>query len=142
MKAYIAGPMTGIEFHNFPAFLKAEAFLREKFPYGTFINPARLDADGSMVHVNFDAAAEDLDRVDWKKLSLEMQRALGVGTVTWETCMKRDIKALVDMTDIVLLKDWENSRGAMLENHIAVALGFRRWFLDLETMELTELPLE
>jgi hypothetical protein len=38
--------------------------------------------------------------------------------------------------------DIETTRGAVLENHIATALGFRRWFLCLETMELTELPLE
>jgi hypothetical protein len=142
MRAYIAGPMTGIEHHNFPAFFKAEAFLREKFPYGTFINPARLDSSGIQVNLEYDVDITELDKVDWDRLSLEMQRLVGVGKVTWEDCMRRDIKALVDMTDIVLLLGWEKSRGACLENHIAMALGFRRWFLDLEKMGLTELPLE
>jgi hypothetical protein len=138
MKAYIAGPMTGYEHHNFPAFFKAEALLRAKFPYGAFINPARLDADGTMVEVPADFMFQD--SMDWAALSLEMLRLMGVGNITWETCMKRDIKALVDMTDIVLLPGWENSRGAVLENHIATALGFRRWLL--VDGELTELPLE
>ena len=112
MRAYIAGPMTGYPEHNFPAFFKAEEFLKEKFPYGTFVNPAKLDMD------------------------------VPPGDLRWEDCMRRDIRALVDMTDIVLLPGWEKSRGANLENHIATALSFRRWFLCLETMELTELPLE
>ena len=139
MRAYIAGPMTGLEHHNFPAFFRAEAFLRAKFPYGVFINPARLDADGTHVEIDWDVT--DLDRVDWTALSLEMLRLMGVGSITWETCMKRDIKALVDMDAIVLLPGWENSRGACLENHIATALGFRRWTLTLTDGVLTELPL-
>jgi len=106
MKAYIAGPMSGYTENNFPAFFKAEEFLVNKFPDGTILNPARLDMD------------------------------VPEGELKWENCMRRDIKALVDMTDIVLLNGWEASRGACLENHIATALGFRRWFLCWETMEL------
>lgn len=140
MRAYIAGPMTGYKNNNFPAFFKAEAFLRHKFPYGTFINPARLDVD--ILQLGWIAIDHsDIEKVDWDGLILEMQRMIGVDKVTWEECMRRDIRALVDMTDIVLLKGWEASRGACLENHIATALGFRRWFFCLEMMELTELPL-
>ena len=43
MRVYIAGPMTGIEFLNFPAFHAAAATLRE-LGY-TVINPAELNPD-------------------------------------------------------------------------------------------------
>jgi hypothetical protein len=38
--------------------------------------------------------------------------------------MRDDIKQLMDCNVIVLLPNWENSRGARLEFHIADALGF------------------
>lgn len=37
---YIAGPMTGIEDWNYPAFHEAERWLREHFPGDEIINPA------------------------------------------------------------------------------------------------------
>lgn len=43
MIIYIAGPMTGIPEHNFPAFFAAEEFLKEMFPDAQIVNPARLD---------------------------------------------------------------------------------------------------
>lgn len=42
---------------------------------------------------------------------------------TWESCMRDDIKALLDCDGIVMLEGWERSRGAQLELHIAEALG-------------------
>lgn len=41
----------------------------------------------------------------------------------WAECMKVDIKALMDCDLIALLPNWEASRGARLEVHIAQALG-------------------
>lgn len=43
MRVYIAGPMTGIEFLNFPAFHAAAATLRELGH--TVVNPAELNPD-------------------------------------------------------------------------------------------------
>jgi hypothetical protein len=45
--------------------------------------------------------------------------------VKWETCMKYDLKILVDCDVLVLLPNWRKSRGAKLEVHIAKALGIR-----------------
>lgn len=63
-------------------------------------------------------------------------RALGLDVVnpaeinpdaqmSWEQCMRADIKALCDCDTIVLLPGWENSRGAHLEVHLAHRLGIK-----------------
>jgi hypothetical protein len=51
--------------------------------------------------------------IDWPK------------NVKWETCMKYDLKILVDCDVLVLLPNWKKSRGAKLEIRIAKALGIR-----------------
>jgi hypothetical protein len=45
--------------------------------------------------------------------------------VKWETCLKYDLKILVDRDCIVLLPNWKKSRGASLEVHVARELGIR-----------------
>jgi hypothetical protein len=45
--------------------------------------------------------------------------------VKWETCMKYDLKILVDCDVLVLLPNWKKSRGVKLETRIAKALGIR-----------------
>ena len=47
------------------------------------------------------------------------------GTLSWEECMRADIKALCDCTALALLPGWMNSRGAHLELHLAHRLGLR-----------------
>jgi hypothetical protein len=43
----------------------------------------------------------------------------------WETCMKHDLKILMDCDVLVLLSNWKKSRGAKLEVRIAKELGIR-----------------
>ena len=43
-------------------------------------------------------------------------------TMPWAECMRRDIAALVTCDTIVLLRGWQQSRGATLEQHIAERL--------------------
>jgi hypothetical protein len=45
--------------------------------------------------------------------------------VKWETCMKYDLKILVDSDILVLLPNWKKSRGVSLEIHIARKLNIR-----------------
>ncbi|AJW97579.1 hypothetical protein BM43_3190 [Burkholderia gladioli] len=40
----------------------------------------------------------------------------------WRDCMKADIRELVLCDGIVMLPDWERSKGARLEHHIALTL--------------------
>ncbi|KDR25445.1 DUF4406 domain-containing protein [Caballeronia zhejiangensis] len=44
---------------------------------------------------------------------------------TWLSCMRADIKVLVDCDGIALLPGWEKSPGATLEHTIARGLGLR-----------------
>ena len=46
-------------------------------------------------------------------------------TMSWEACMRADIKALCDCDTIALLPGWERSKGAHLEVHIAHRLGLQ-----------------
>lgn len=41
----------------------------------------------------------------------------------WDYYLRRDLKKLVDCDTICLLENWEKSRGARLEKHVADALG-------------------
>lgn len=46
-------------------------------------------------------------------------------TADWLTCMRADIKQLVDCDGIVMLPGWLYSRGAALEHTIAAGLGLK-----------------
>jgi len=96
-RCYIAGPMTGIENLNFPAFHKAAASLRASGH--EVVNPAEIVTDP---------------------------------TAKWEDCMRADLAQMLGCTHIALLPNWDKSRGAQLEAHIAHALGMRPIYLTTE----------
>lgn len=104
MKVYIAGPMSGIAEHNFPAFFRAEARLlrddgwdRDPNNRLEIVNPARINA-----HL-----PHGLD---------------------WHVYLRNDIKQLADCDAIYLLRGWHDSRGATLEFEIARRLGMKIHF--------------
>lgn len=45
--------------------------------------------------------------------------------MSWEECMRADIKALCDCQALAMLPGWERSNGAHLEVHIAHRLGLQ-----------------
>lgn len=45
------------------------------------------------------------------------------GELTWQQCMRADIRALCDCHVLALLPGWERSKGAHLELHLAHRLG-------------------
>lgn len=47
------------------------------------------------------------------------------GTMSWQDCMRADIKAMCDCDALALLPGWMNSNGAHLELHLAHRLGLR-----------------
>jgi hypothetical protein len=49
---------------------------------------------------------------------------------TWECNLRKDIRELVSCQAIFLLRDWEISSGSRLELHIAIALSFAIWFAE------------
>lgn len=78
----------------------------------------------------FMAAAERL-RIDGLEVINPIEYDLAAeADLSWNTCMKRDIKLLVDCDSIMLLDNWHKSAGAQLEFLIATRLGLRFYFYD------------
>jgi len=118
---YIAGPMRGIEYFNFPAFDALQERLEE---HGwTVISPANLDRA-----VGFDPIeyfGEEFDPYDeggpsfedfWKDLPENSSFNL-------DECMKRDIEEIMKADAICMLPGWEKSTGATSEYFLAVWRG-------------------
>jgi nucleoside 2-deoxyribosyltransferase len=93
MKVYVAGPMTGYEEFNRPAFDEMAEFLRSKGH--AVVNPHELT--DSVFNGN---------------------RALPHATY-----MKADLGALLQCDAIVLLDGWDESKGALCEAHVALRTG-------------------
>src|SRR6056297_1520146 len=104
---YIAGPMRGKPFFNFPAFDAAH----DKMEDGGWsaISPADMDRD-----YGFDALDMDSDS-DWNDMSLV--------PFTKEECMERDLEAVKNADAIYMLKGWQDSTGAQAEYWCAKWLG-------------------
>lgn len=102
MKYYLAGPMSGYEKDNLPAFVKAAQELRD---HGyAIVTPAEFEGD------------EIAQRV-----------LAGEGTFnelagkTWGHVLGRDVEIIADECGaIIFLDGWENSRGARLEAFVGV----------------------
>ena len=104
MKLYLAGPMTGIEHYNFPAFDEAAKQLREAGH--TVFNPAENDRENG-----FDATG------------LQGHEAAEHG-FDLRTALKQDLSWICDHAEgIALLPGWEESKGARAEVALAKALG-------------------
>lgn len=89
MKVYIAGPMTGLPEHNYPAFNKAADDLRA---------------------IGF----EPLNPVD-----VGCDDAPGACEHDWQWYMRRTLALMLTADRVVLLPGWENSRGAKIEAQLA-----------------------
>ena len=104
MRIYLAGPMRGRLYYNFLAFDEAAQHLRRLG--ADVISPADMDREAG-----FDATKLPLDH-DWTAYSKHFDKRM---------CVLRDVKALVSADAIVMLENWEQSSGALLE------VGLGRW---------------
>lgn len=105
MRAYLAGPMTGIKAFNFPAFYTAATMLRKKGHQ--IVSPAEID-DPDVREAAFaspDGAPGSVGR--------------------WEDFLARDLRIVCDEdTDAVIVLDgWQDSKGATFEVDVARRLG-------------------
>ena len=117
MRAYIAGPMTGIPNFNFPAFNKIAAQLRAA-GHECF-NPAERDiARHAGIDISAGNHAGDVSRAV-KDHGFSLREALAEDTNY--ICLVAD--------SIVMLPGWEQSKGARAEWHLAVALGHTTIYL-------------
>lgn len=110
MKIYIAGPMRGIAFFNFPAFNKAAAYLRERGH--TVFNPAERDNERHGVDISSGNTA-GCELLAAKQHGFNLREALH-DDLTF-ICREADA--------IALLPGWEKSKGANAEYATAIALG-------------------
>lgn len=103
---YIAGPMRGYKFYNFPAFDAAEG--RLIVAGYKVVNPAAIDRSiGSdpmklPVDTDWNAAPPDFNIVD---------------------CAKRDLTALQSCAEVYMLDGWQKSKGALAEKAVAEFMG-------------------
>lgn len=104
-KIYIAGPMSGIAEHNAPLFYKCAEFL-----HSSYFKNEKFEI--------FNPA----DNIPSNSIEN-----------TWEYYMKMDLPHLVNADTIVLLKDWERSKGANLEFSVAKALGLEIYIYNDQT---------
>jgi hypothetical protein len=112
MKYYLAGPMSGVPQHNLPLFYKVAKELRDK-GY-KIISPAELDDDEVVK-----AALNDLNG------DIHVGNGSKIAGYTWGDFLARDVKVVADMCDgIILLPNWEKSKGARLECFVAVSCGY------------------
>lgn len=70
-------------------------------------------------HPAFDFAAELLRGYGFEVLNPAEQPK----RPTWEEYMRHDIKLLMDATVLIQLAGWKQSRGALIEAQLALALG-------------------
>lgn len=112
---YIAGPMTGFEKFNFPAFDAAEEFLNQT-GFITIFNPAEHDRWLLKKPADWMPTDEDHDG-EWKRWKMEDAPSL-------RDMLGADLNWIAkNASHIYMLKGWEKSRGAITEHALAVALG-------------------
>jgi hypothetical protein len=108
MKIYIAGPMSGHENWNFPAFFEAEEQL--KALGHTVINPAHNDGE------TIEEALKSAGNPERPNNS-------------WAYYMRRDLPSVMAVEAICVLPGWQNSKGATLEVQVAEAIGLPLYVL-------------
>lgn len=113
-KVYVAGPMTGIEYFNFPAFDKVGTELHKK-GFEIF-NPA--DHDRFLLGKDKKWLPTEEETIGpWKSWNVTEGPSL-------RTMLGADLNWIAqNATHIYMLKGWERSRGAIAEHALAVALG-------------------
>lgn len=116
---YLAGPMTGKPFFNFPAFFDGEDALRA-LGYDDIFSPAK----------------QDIKRYGhfWTKCPngshAEAAAARPGDPPTYRECLKVDLNWILDHADaIALLPGWENSKGVKAEKALADCLGLEVIYL-------------
>lgn len=105
MKGYLAGPMRGYDWFNFPAFDAAAAKLRAKGH--EVMSPAEHDRE-----CGFDETLNTLDGFDMR------------AGIMW------DLQAVADSECVWVLPGWETSSGCAVELALANFLGIPIVYLD------------
>ena len=106
---YVAGPMRGYEWFNFPAFDAAVEELKSRIPGVQVISPADIDRK-----YGFDPLRDCPPDYDWNVIP---------DTLDMNDAMLRDLKAVMECDSIFMLPGWSKSKGAITERALAETLG-------------------
>ena len=110
-RVYICGPMRGIPYYNFPAFMDAEDQLAAA-GYTGIVNPARIDVE----QCGFDPRKLP-EYTDWNAWPEDCGEIRAV--------INRDLFYLVQCDIICLLDGWMESVGAKAEGSVALWAGLK-----------------
>lgn len=106
---YIAGPMRGHQYFNYPAFDEAAAQL-QALGYRV-LNPAQIDRQ-----LGFDEKTQDFAAYSRAIGARDPQHAM-------EITAQRNLKHVIEADTLCLLPGWETSKGAVYERAAAHYLG-------------------
>jgi hypothetical protein len=101
-KIYVAGPMRGIKYFNFPSFDMAKRKLT--IEGWEVVSPADLDRE-----TGFDPRSLP-DEWDWNKTP---------ETFSLQDAIERDLKAIAECEAMYMLDGWQDSKGAIAEKTVA-----------------------
>jgi hypothetical protein len=124
---YIAGPMRGYEYFNFPAFDKARDYLRSK-GYLRIVSPADMDRSRGFDETD---VPEGYDWVDLDVIGFELKPTV-----------QRVVEAILGCDAIYMLRGWEESKGANAEKALAEWLGLNVYYEATEEAQQAENPDE
>lgn len=107
-RCYIAGPMTGRKHYNWPAFERVTAQYRSNG--WEVVSPTEMDE-----------ARGDVEVVRFKNGRVKSVTTLPA--FDYATVLAEDLRVITGVDTIVLLPDWEMSKGARTELAHALSLG-------------------
>ena len=122
MKYYLAGPMSGRPQFNYPLFDSVSWALRN-LGYD-ITSPAEMDV-------------EEVRAAAMANMTGVMPTTNEISGETWGDFLSRDVKLIADTLDaIILLPEWETSKGARLEAFVSVTVENPAWTVDPSTMNM------
>lgn len=128
MKVYLAGPMSGIPYFNFPEFQRVAKLLRQA--RWDVVSPAELDEQDSVEKAGQSTTGQMSDAAH-----------------SWGHYLSRDVRIIADegIEGIVLLPGWVKSRGARLEASVGLLMGpkfkFYQYIDDVVEMKREQVAL-
>jgi len=122
MKYYLAGPMTGYKKFNFPLFTRVTTGLR---------------AIGYDITSPVVTDEPDMQEIAWKSPDGKHDEKF---KETWGEVLAKDVLLIADeMESIIVLPNWNKSKGARLEVFVAVLCGYPIYTVNPETLNLRKI---
>ena len=107
-------------------------------PYGSIYITGPMTGIKDFNKPAFDECKMDLESLFPLATIISPPDLDGEGVLPWETCLKRDLKYVVEAVALCAIEGWRQSRGARLETGVAATVGipifrypsFRRMYVE------------